>query len=246
MVIQDMEAVWQCRFPKQSQRCHVISIKTKDRLMVQDIGIHSNQCWWKKCAYVVARDFSDEVWLQKIFEGSTKTRMENCKNKDGFFWFTSDSRAFCRYSNRTRIDGLCIYSSKLEKYIFHRGFSWNFHSVLGNRLVLGGKEKDKARQAVFPTQLNPFRNDPEEEEPHDDYTVPRKVLYASRWKHDQDVVFWIRLSKAKDQGLEFWQTKSFAIMTYATLPGDCIDRVTSQHEGRVNSKALKLQGRHPR
>ena len=37
----------------------------------------------------------------------------------------------------------------------------------------------------------------------------------------------------QDQGLEFWQTKSFAIMTYATIPGDCIDRVTSQNGDRV-------------
>ena len=95
MVIQDMEAVWQCRFPKQPQRCHVISIKTKDRLMVQDIVIHSNQCWWRKCAYVVARDFSDEVWLQKIFEGSTKTRMENCKKQR---WIFCDLRAIQGHS----------------------------------------------------------------------------------------------------------------------------------------------------
>ena len=33
--------------------------------------------------------------------------------------------------------------------------------------------------------------------------------------------------------MEFWQTKSFAIMTYAMIPGDCIDRVTSQDRDRV-------------
>ena len=43
------------------------------------------------------QDFSVEVWLQKIFEGSSKTRMEHCENKDGILCFcTSDSRTFWR------------------------------------------------------------------------------------------------------------------------------------------------------
>ena len=63
------------------------------------------------------------------------------------------------------------------------------------------------------------------EEPHDDFTVPQKASYVTNWKDNQSAVYWVRLSEAQDQGLEFWQTKSFAIMTYATIPGDCIDRV---------------------
>ena len=38
---------------------------------------------------------------------------------------------------------------------------------------------------------------------------------VTHWKHDQNAEDWVRLSKAQDQGLEFWQTKSFAIVTYA-------------------------------
>ena len=62
------------------------------------------------------QDFHDELWSQKIFEGSSKKRTEYCNNKDGFlFFFTSDSGAFWRYSNRTRIDGPCKNSTKLEE-----------------------------------------------------------------------------------------------------------------------------------
>ena len=93
----------------------------------------------------------------------------------------------------------------------------------------GTSSKDKARQTVFLTPTNPFGNDPEEEEPHDDYTVPQKVPYVTRWKHNQRAVYWVRLSKALDQGLEFWQTKSFEIMTYATIPGGCIDRALKKN-----------------
>ena len=51
--------------------------------------------------------------------------------------------------------------------------------------------------------------------------------------------FGLRVSKAQDQGLEFWQTKSFAIMTYASILGDCIDRVTSQDGDRVIFERLE-------
>ena len=123
--------------------------------------------------------------------------------------------------------------------MFHRGLSWNFQSILGNGLIPRRKEKDKARQAVFLTPMNLFGHDPEEEEPHDEFSVPQKVPCVTRWKHDQDAVFWIRLSKAQDQELEFWQTKSFAIMTYATIPGDCFGRVTSQDGDRVIFERLE-------
>ena len=41
----------------------------------------------RKFAHEGARDFGDETWLQHIFEGSSKKRIEYCKNKDGFLVF---------------------------------------------------------------------------------------------------------------------------------------------------------------
>ena len=61
----------------------------------------------------------------------------------------------------------------------------------------------------------------------------RPGWYETRWKRNQDAVFYIRLSRARDQGLRFWQTTSFATITYTTVPGDCIDRVISQNGDRV-------------
>ena len=43
-----------------------------------------------------------------------------------------------------------------KRNIFHRGLSWNFQPILGNGLIPGGKEKDKAPHAVFRTPTNPF------------------------------------------------------------------------------------------
>ena len=93
---------------------------------------------------------------------------------------------------------------------------------------------DRARQSVFFTPLNPIGNDPEEEEErHSAYTVPQKVHYETYWNGNQDAVYWIKLSRAQDEGLRFLQTKSLAIITYTTVPGDCIERVTFQNGDRV-------------
>ena len=69
-----------------------------------------------------------------------------------------------------------------KKYIYHREHSWNFLSILGKGVIPVGKEKDKARQAVFLTPTNPFEDDPEEEELRDDFTVPQKASYVTKWK----------------------------------------------------------------
>ena len=81
-----------------------------------------------------------------------------------------------------------------------------------------------------------------------DYTIPQKVPYETRWKHNQDAVYWERLSKVQDQGLHFWHTQSFSIMVYATIPRDCIDRVTAQNGDRIlfERLAMRHQGPHPR
>ena len=97
-----------------------------------------------------------------------------------------------------------------------------FQSNLGSGIIPGGKEEYNARQAVFLTPLNPFGKDPEEEKPHPDYTIPQKAPHETRWRRNQDAVCWVRLKEAQDQGLQFWQTKSFAISTYATVPGTAL------------------------
>ena len=124
---------------------------------------------------------------KRFFEGRTKKRIECCKIKDGFLC------AIQGHSGGIPIEpellGYVIIPRKWKRYILHRGPSWNYQSILGHGLIPGRKEKDKARQAVFPTPTNPFGNDPEEEERHDDNTVPQKVPCGTHWKHDQNAVF---------------------------------------------------------
>ena len=110
----------------------------------------------------------------------------------------------------------------------------NCQSILEEGLVPRGKEKDKAREAVFLTPTNPFGNGLVEEEPRDYFAVRPKAFYVANEKDNQNAVHWERSSKAKDQRLDFQQTKSFAIMACATILGDCIDRETCQNGERVD------------
>ena len=55
----------------------------------------------------------------------------------------------------------------------------------------------------------------------------------SHWKRNQDAVYWIKLSRAQDQGLQFWQTKSLAVIVNDPVPADCIYRVISQKGDRI-------------
>ena len=85
---------------------------------------------------------------------------------------------------------------------------------------------------MFFSPLNPCGQD-EEEPVHDDMTVPRKFHYCSKWRHDQDAVYWIKLKKAQDLGLQFWQTKSNAFIVHHPVPPECIFEVIARMDKNV-------------
>ena len=96
---------------------------------------------------------------------------------------------------------LTLVPHNWKEFIFRMRISFVELSIhLGSGIIPGGKENDKARQAVFFTLLHPFGNDPDEEKPHDDCTVPLKVHYHTQWKHNRDAVYWIKYSRPQDQG----------------------------------------------
>ena len=88
-------------------------------------------------------------------------RIEYCKDNNGSLCYLraiqghSGGIPICpEFMNYT----LILY--RWKEYIYHRGISWNFQTILGSGLIPRGKENDRTRQAVFFTPLNPFGNDP--------------------------------------------------------------------------------------
>ena len=66
------------------------------------------------------------------------------------------------------------------------------------------------KHTVFFTALDPTGGEVDEE--YEDSTKPRKVHYKNKWTISQDAIYWINLGQAQDKGLQFWQTRSHAIL----------------------------------
>ena len=162
------------------------------------------------------------MWLHLIHEGSSGKRI--------VYWITRSLCVICELFRDTLVvfqkDQKWWNTRLFPAYRRSTSFTEEFRGILnpfwGVDWFWWGKENDKARQAVFFTPLNQFGNDTDEEKLHGDHTVPQKVHYQTCWKRNQDAVYWIH----------FIQTAG-SIITNATVPRDCTDRVISQNWDRV-------------
>ena len=162
------------------------------------------------------------MWLHLIHEGSSGKRI--------VYWITRSLYVICELFRDTLVvfqkDQKWWNTRLFPAYRRSTSFTEEFRGILnpfwGVDWFWGGKENDKARQAVFFTPLNQFGNDTDEEKLHGDHTVPQKVHYQTCWKRNQDAVYWIHFIQSAG-----------SIITNATVPRDCTDRVISQNWDRV-------------
>ena len=129
-----------------------------------------------------------------------------------------------------------------KRFIHHVGRARDRYSFAEIGLVAGGKERKEGRQTTFFIPLDPFNSDADEAESITDTTNPRKVQYQIHWRPEQDAVYWTHVSTAQDAGLEFWQTGSNAIITYQSVPKECVVKVVSE-SGRREFLARQLTPR---
>ena len=67
-----------------------------------------------------------------------------------------------------------------------------------------------------------------------DLNVARHAQYLqSAWKRHQDAVYWVDIDLAIRKGLQFYQTRSNAIILQETLPAYCIPKVARMKTGEV-------------
>ena len=88
------------------------------------------------------------------------------------------------------------------------------------------KMSRKRRLAVFFTAVNPMFVDQHKEVEYD-LTKPRIAVYKNKWKVHQRAVFLCNLRVAQSRGLQFYQTRSNAIILYNTLPAVYIEKVVN-------------------
>ena len=84
-----------------------------------------------------------------------------------------------------------------------------------------------------------------QEEESYDVMKPRKFLYKTEWKVNQDAVFWINLKSAQDEGLAFWQTRSNATLLRDSVPANCLEKVVNAETEEIQYFEVSLSPRPP-
>ena len=107
------------------------------------------------------------------------------------------------------------------------GRARNQYSIAVAGLVAGGKERKGGRQTTFFTPFDPFNGDANEAKLITDFNKARKVHYQIHWRPEHDAVYWVHLRSAQIADLEFWQTGCDAIITYQSVPKECVVKVVS-------------------
>ena len=108
--------------------------------------------------------------------------------------------------------------------MYHVGSSHDTHSIIQSGLIPGGKGVEKGRHAVFLTAVNRMNSDHVRERDYD-LTKPRIAVYKNNWKIQQNALSWCNLRIAQSRGLQFYQTRTKAIILYNTLLEMCIEKV---------------------
>ena len=191
--------------------------------------------------------WSDDVWKSKMAGGGG--------NKKIFQYCTDPSgqeilylRALQGHSGRNPIgpslrDTVLIPNNFFE-YIYHIGCAANLHSITNSGLIPGGQISSRNRQTVFFTAMNPMHKnhkDPQEL----DLTKPRLASNEKKWKIHQDTVYWVDIKLAQKKGLNFYQTRSNAIILYDTLPAFCISKAIVMKSEEIIYQTVCVSPRPP-
>ena len=102
----------------------------------------------------------------------------------------------------------------------HVAITLRWKEFLISILQAGGTPKKGDRQFFF----TPLAFGEESEEFNNDVSKPRKMHYKGKWKVFH-AVYRITLGRAQKKGLQFWQTRSHAIILFDSVPADCIEKV---------------------
>ena len=77
-------------------------------------------------------------------------------------------------------------------------------------------------------------------------TKPRIAPYKNTWKRFQNSVFWCNSKLAQEKGLQFYQTRSHAVVLYNTLPAACIEKAVFMKTQNELYQKMRLTPRAPR
>ena len=108
-----------------------------------------------------------------------------------------------------------------------------------------GRQNSSKRQTVFFLPVDP--RDKSHKDPDEiDLSVPRHAQYLhNAWTRHQDAVYWVDINLAFENRLQFYQTRSNAIIHQDTLPAYCILKVVRLKNGEVLYEKVHMSPRPP-
>ena len=105
------------------------------------------------------------------------------------------------------------------------------------------RSQSQNRQTMFFTVVNPMDNQDGLGETPCDLSQARIAPYKNTWKHFQDTVFWCNLKLAQQRGLQFYQTRSNAVILYDTLPAEFIEKAICMKDQLEKRESVILRPR---
>ena len=231
--------------------------------MIQNLYHQEFQEWWQgwwdmviEKNEVLMEPFIGTQWVRFCSRHWKENLDTNVHNKIGFISFSKaatkqDSNVawilretWCAFEQFK--ETLVVWQFNRNWWIMYSfrtiGKNWSITEVLFTIRCLSRsldlwqeEEKVKEEDKLFSSRLL-IRSEVmhmNKEEPSEDYSRPRKVLYQSRWRGNQVAVHRIKLSRTRDLGLQFRQTTSNAIIAHQSVPYQNIDRVIGDNGGRV-------------
>ena len=166
-----------------------------------------------------APHWSIEKWVSVLAKGGgLKKRFQYCLNPNYHHQFLH-LRAIQGLSGKDNV----LLPEGLTEYIYHVGNGKELRSIVNHGLVPGGVSLKTGRQAVFFTVVNPMDN-------QDGFGEPNATCHKQESRHTKyletlsNTVFWCILKLAQQRGLQFYQTRSNAVILYDTLPAEFIEK----------------------
>ena len=135
-----------------------------------------------------------------------------------------------KHINPTLQDNVLLPDDFAE-HIYHVGSSHDTHSIIQSGLIPGGKDVKKGGDMRCSLRPGIQCSSIVCRERDYDVTQPRIAVYKHNWKKHQNTVYRCYLRVAPSKGLQFYQTRSNAIILHNTLAAVDIAKVVIRKSG---------------
>ena len=189
------------------RRCNR-KIKHGSVLVSEEVGRRSVKRWWTK------QKGLNTVWNQIVQE-------ESCTFEP--FKVIQEKLILEMLVSILHCNTMHCYQRIFTKYVHHVGNGKELRSTMRNRLVPRGFSTKTGRHAVFFTVMDPMDDEQGLRETFCDLSKARIEPHKNTWKPLQDTVHCCNLILTQEGGLQFYQTRSNAVVC-DTLPAEFIEK----------------------